>query len=371
MDTEVLELERSLARRRTRHGFSRDEAIAGWERILDAAPDDSEALEALIELLQYPGVESRRLAYLEQLARIGTPQDPERWLEAAGLRWRMLRDASEALADLDAALALDASSVSAHELRAEICAHLGRADEEAASLHALVQHEAEGPAAAHRWLRLAELALRSVERRDEARLAAERALAASPELDGLRLQACAVFQQIGEWQRACDLLHAELESAKGDSRAELLGDLSRIEWDERRRAEPACAAFVKLEAERELEAEECDRWADALAALEQWPEALGRRREALSKLANAVGDGVARPGLARTRDKTVLAMNLMALGARLGMGHGVTPVAIHDAEVLEVTPGTTLGNLSLRHFQVAVDVLRLVVLLVGRRWTVA
>ena len=295
-------LERELAQRLTRSLRARERAIARWEAILSHSPEDSEALGALAELLCVAGQEAKRAAVLERLADSNPSQRVPALLEAARLRWELLRDARGALPDLERVLAEAPDLRRAHELRSEVCAYLGRAAEETASLRVLLPDEPAGPQAARAWLRLGQILIGSPDTAQEAIEAVDRALELAPQDTSLSQEARAVFESGRVWIKATGVLIRQLEVAQPAEQPALLRELARIEWDELRDAPQACTRLTQLEQIDRLDADDHLRWADALAHEERWPESLTQRSLALE----ALGE------MAPTRAWLDLAENLLA-----------------------------------------------------------
>jgi tetratricopeptide (TPR) repeat protein len=279
--SERLELHRELGRRLAGKLLAPERAVEHWQAVLLEVPGDLEALAALGELLRSPGAESRRAEILERYAEAGALQPAETWLEAAELRWSMLRDAQAALSDVDQALEHRPDWAAAHAIRCQVCARLDHDEEELESLQILLDRSPSGEAAAARWLRLAQLMSRREDGAVEADEAAVRALEAEPEDADLRTAARLVFEQTTSWEKAAELLRQEIEAAEPPLRPRLLRRLTQIEWDELQQPEAADASFEALDSAEALEPEDCERWAEVLESRGRWPEAITRRREAL------------------------------------------------------------------------------------------
>ncbi|MFQ5513381.1 MAG: tetratricopeptide repeat protein [Myxococcota bacterium] len=349
------ELERQLARVLTRSLDAREQAITRWEGILAAHPEDREALTALAELLHVPGREATRAEILERLAAAGAEGRDDGLLEAARLRWESLRDAHSALEDLEAALEIDPHRRAVHELRTEVCGHLGRPDEELESLRVLLS-DGPGPAEfAPRWLRLGRLLLERREPTEGVLDAVETALRIAGDNREIRREARSLIESIGAWPRALELLHEELEAAAPEDQAPLLRAIARIEWDELGRAEPVCTTLEKLAEIETPGAEDRQRWGDALAALGRWQDAVRQHRLALKalgelaparawlELAHCTLERLDEPGQAREacsraleRDSELCeAVRLRAeLNARLGDTRGELADRVRLAELL-------------------------------------
>jgi tetratricopeptide (TPR) repeat protein len=280
-ESERADLERRIATRLGNALGSTDQAISAWQRVLARAPSDREALTSLASLLQRPGDEARRADALERLAASAPEGSEKLWLEAARLRWQSLGDAAAALEDVDRALALAPRLDGAHDLRSELCAHLDRHDDEAASLRALLAAEPEGGHAADRWLRLAQLAAARREGWTEAVDAAERALAeASGQISMVR-EARRVFERAHAFERARDLLCDEIAAASGEDALALHRRLARIAWDELHDEELACKSLAALAASDSLRTDDRERYAAALAEQGRFRESLEQRAAAL------------------------------------------------------------------------------------------
>jgi len=292
---EAEKLEREIARRLGQELRSPLAAAERWRHILERDPDDLEALAALAELLDAPGHESERADALELYAAAGALDAGEVWLEAARVRWQVLRDSEAALQDLDAALAGRDNLAEAHELRRELCEQIADAPREIESLRALLEMHPNARHSDDRWLRLAELLLDhprsdAESTRDEAAQAGAAALAVHADPDAaLRTRVRRVFERSGNWDGAAELLQVEIDAAEDDDRPALLRRLARVDWDELQRAERACRTFAALSDADVLDPDEEDRWADALGALERWPEALSARERALDLRGAAEG----------------------------------------------------------------------------------
>jgi Tfp pilus assembly protein PilF len=284
-DTERRTLRQRIATRLAHPLHDVEGATAAWEAILADDPDDAEALEALASLLRHPAAEARLAEILERWADCGAPDPVACWLEAGELRWRELRDASGALRDANRALESDPSAERGHSLRSEVCRHLAHSEEEVASLEALLEADPEGPLAGDRWLRLAQVAAREPDGRERARAAAKRVLELVESLD-LRTEVRRVLEQLGAWPEAVEVLRHEIESADSEQAPALLQRLARISWEELHEAEATCAALEALNQVGSLRPEEQERWAEALASLNRWPESIERRRIGLE----AAGD---------------------------------------------------------------------------------
>ncbi len=275
-------LEREIAERLGCALGSTDQAIAAWQRVLLRSPADPAALRGVGELLRRPGDEARRADALEKLAATGAQDRDQLWLEAARLRWQALADARAALEDVDHALALSPRLDGAHDLRSELCAHLDRHTEEATSLRELLDAEPEGPQAADRWLRLAQLSAASAESARETIAAAERALTlARGQLTMVR-EARRVFERAQAWERVRDLLREEIEAATHDQAPALLRRLARVAWDELHDAALACEALDALESSEALRTDDRERYAAALGERGLHVESLEQREKALT-----------------------------------------------------------------------------------------
>ena len=292
-------LEREIAQRLGRSLGSTEQAIAAWQRVLLRAPDDAAALGGLCELLRRPGDEARRADMLERLAATGAPGREHHWLEAARLRWLSLADARSALADVEHALALSPHLDGAHDLRSELCANLDRHTEEAASLRELLAAEPEGPQAADRWLRLAQLAAARAGSEAEAIGAAERSLALARGQLSMVREARRVFERAQAWERVRDLLREEIESAGQTEAPALLRRLARVAWDELHDAELACEALAAVESSETLRTDDRERYAAALAERGLFAESFREREKVLA----GIGDlATAANWLALARD---------------------------------------------------------------------
>ena len=294
-------LEREIAERLGRALGSTDQAIAAWQRVLLRAPGDAAALESLCELLRRPGDEARRADALERLAATGAAGRERFWLDAARLRWQALADARAALDDVEQALALSPRLDGAHDLRSELCAHLDRHTEEAASLRELLAAEPEGPQAADRWLRLAQLAAARAGSALEAIAAAERALALARGQHSMVREARRVFERARAWERVRDLLREEIEAATNDEAPTLLRRLARVAWDELHDAELACEALAAVASSEALRTDDHERYAAALAERGLFAESLEQRERALT----GIGD------LASASDWLALARDIL------------------------------------------------------------
>ena len=281
-EAERAALEREIADRLGRALGSTDHAIAAWQRVLVRSPQDAAALAALCELLRRPGDEARRADALERLAASGAGAREQLWLDAARLRWQALADAPAALSDVEKALALSPRLDGAHDLRSELCAHLDRHTEEAASLRELLAAEPEGSLAADRWLRLAQLAAAGAESAPEAIAAAERALALARGQQSMLREARRVFERARAWERARDLLREEIAAASQGEAPALLRRLARVAWDELRDAALACDTLAALESGEALRTDDRERYAAALAERGLFGESLEQREKALS-----------------------------------------------------------------------------------------
>ena len=282
--TEHAELERELAQRLTRSLHDRERAILRWEGVLTHAPDDAEALAALADLLGVAGYEAKRAQALERLAEVDPSRRAASLLEAARLRWDSLRDAEGALAAVERALTGDAKLIRAHELRREVCAYLERPEQESASLRVLLSEQPADGEAPARWLRLGQLLLTQAETTNEVIEAADKAMELAPGDGSLQRQVRQLFGSAGAWTKARALLRREIELAEPAQRPELLRELARIDWDEVREAEAACASLEELARAGTLDSEDRLRWADALAQQERWPESFEQRHRALAAL---------------------------------------------------------------------------------------
>ena len=280
-DPERAELERRIAERLGTALGSTDRAISAWQRVLARSANDREGLAALARLLRRPGDEARRAETLERLAATGAERCEALWLEAARLRWQALGDAATALADVDRALAQSTRLEGAHDLRTELCAHLDRHDDEAASLRALLARDADGPMAADRWLRLAQLAAARRESWTEAVDAAERALGAADEQISMVREARRVFERAHAFERARDLLCQEIAAESGEEALSLHRRLARIAWDELHDEELATKSLAALAASGALRTDDRERYAAALAEQGRWRESLEQRHAAL------------------------------------------------------------------------------------------
>ncbi|MEX2205207.1 MAG: tetratricopeptide repeat protein, partial [Myxococcota bacterium] len=292
-------LEREIAERLGRTLGSTDQAIAAWQRVLTRTSHDAAALASLSELLRRPGDEARCADVLEKLATTGGAGRERHWLEAARLRWLSLADASQALADVEQALAISPRLDGAHDLRSELCANLDRHTEEAASLRELLTAEPEGAQAADRWLRLAQLAAARAGSESEAIEAAERALALARGQHSMVREARRVFERAQAWERVRDLLREEIESATQGEAPALLRRLARVAWDELHDAELACEALAAVESSESLRTDDRERYAAALAERGLFAESFREREKVLS----GIGDlATAASWLALARD---------------------------------------------------------------------
>ena len=279
-------LEREVAERFGRALASTDQAIAAWQRVLARAPRDPSALSSLAELLRRPGDEGRRADALERLAATEVEGREQLWLDAARLRWQALADARAALDDVEKALALSPRLDGAHDLRSELCAHLDRHTEEAASLRELLAADPDVANAADRWLRLAQLVAAEPESATEAVAAAERALALARGQLSMVREARRVFERTRTWDRARDLLREEIAAATPEEAATLLRRLARVAWDELGDAALACEALAAVEASEPLRTDDRERYAAALAERGLFAQSLDQRQQALA----GVGD---------------------------------------------------------------------------------
>jgi Tfp pilus assembly protein PilF len=310
-DEERGALERELARRLWSDLGDRWRSVAVWSEILANAPDDDEALAALSELLDAPGSEAQRAGILERRALaaltsmepasevaavrgrgLGADEIQALLLTAARLRFESLGDAPLALENLERALELDRCAPAAHELRARICHRLDRPEDELQSLHVVLRSGRAGADAAPLWLRLADILAEQPGRREEARRAAESCLALAQTDTGLLQPLCELFERLGEWTRALEILRDELERREPNACAPLLREVARIAWEglgDAAATSEALEALIELET---LSASEQQRLSEALEALGETERALEHRRAALE----ALGEG------ARERD---------------------------------------------------------------------
>ena len=280
-EDERRDLQRQVATRLAQPLCDVERATAAWESLLSELPEDTEALEALASLLRRPSTEARLAEVLERWADCGAPEPAACWLEAAELRWRELRDASGALADADRALEIDATLELAHALRSELCAHLDRVEDEATSLEALIEADPKNPQAAEWWLRLAQIAAREPRGRERAEEAVDRVLELGTTTMAQRTGLRAVLERLGDWSRAADLHHTEIDAAEPADKPDLLRRLARVSWDELHHGEDTASALAALSEHTALDAQEHERWAEALASLGSWPETIAQRRAAL------------------------------------------------------------------------------------------
>ena len=280
-DSERAELERRIAERLGTSLGSTDQAISAWQRVLARNANDRDALAALAGLLRRPGDEARRADTLERLAASGAEHAESLWLAAARLRWQSLGDAPAALVAVDRALALAPRLDGAHDLRSELCSHLDRHEDEAASLRALLATDAEGPMAGDRWLRLAQLVAARREGWSEAIEAAERALATAPAQTSMVREVRRVFERANAWERARDLLREEIGASTGEEALGLHRRLARIAWDELSDDELACKSLAALDDAEALRGDDRERYAAALAEQGRWRESLDQRHAAL------------------------------------------------------------------------------------------
>ena len=226
------ELQREIARRMGQELHAPEAASERWRQILEEEPDDLEALAALAELLDAPGHEAARADALELYASAGALEPAEVWLEAARLRWTVLRDSEAALQDLAGALESRPDLSEAHALRGELCAHLGDHRGEIESLRALLEASPHAPDAGDRWLRIAELLVDSPDPDVEARAreagdAASAVLSASPQLDpSTRVRVRRVFERCGDWTQAARLISDEIQVAAESEQPALLRRLA-------------------------------------------------------------------------------------------------------------------------------------------------
>jgi tetratricopeptide (TPR) repeat protein len=281
-DAERADLERRIAERLGSALGSTDQAISAWQRVLARSASDRDALAALASLLRRPGDEAQRADALERLGATGVEHAEQLWLDAARLRWQALGDANAALADVERALSLSSRLDGAHDLRSELCAHLDRHDDEATSLRALLADDADGPLAADRWLRLAQLVAAQREGWSEAIDAAERALRAARGQGTVVREARRVFERAHAFERARDLLAEEISAASGDEALGLHRRLARIAWDELQDEELACKSLAALAASDALRTDDRERYAAALAEQGRWRESLEQRQAALA-----------------------------------------------------------------------------------------
>jgi tetratricopeptide (TPR) repeat protein len=303
--TERRELERERARRLSQRLAAGEQAIEAWEAQRGADPDDPEVLDTLIALRRRPGDEAARAELLEQRARSAGAGAEQLWLEAAELRWSALGDGSGALASVERALGLAPGLAAAHALRSRLCSALERPEAEAESLRTLLAAEPDGPAAADRWLRLAQLAAGQPGREAEASQAARRALerATDPEL---RREIRRVFERCCAFAEAAALLREEVEAPEAP--VESLRALARIEWDDLGHAREADGVLERLAARAPLELAERERWAAVREALGDRAGAVEQRRRALELARDAAG----------APQWLALASDLLALGDASG-----------------------------------------------------
>jgi tetratricopeptide (TPR) repeat protein len=281
---ERTKLERHIARWLTGPLFARERALARWESVLDAAPDDAEALEALSELLRAPGMEGRLCEVLERRSQGGGPAEPDLRVEAARLRAEILGDGQAALRHLNRALELEPERREAHELRIWVCGQLGRSDDEAASLQALLAGDPSGDRAARRWARLSEILADHVGGADEAVEAADKALALAGGDAEVRSTVRRVFELCGASERAAELLREEVALVEPEQSAPLLRRLAHIHGVELSDPRGVCEAMEALVCVAELAPGDEQLWADALGELGDWPEAITHRLRGLEML---------------------------------------------------------------------------------------
>ena len=275
-------LERELARRWETLG-AHARAIPLWQRVLQRAPHDLEALEALGRMLDRPGSEEARARVLEARAEAAPRGDGSDWLEVAALRWERLAD-PRALEDVERALLRDPSSTAAHALRVELCAQLQHADAEEESLRALLAAEPEHGDLASRWLRLAEILLARGAPEAEVGAAAQSALERSAAGAPLRAALARIFARIGAWSSVVELLRERAAGPEGRDADAALRELARIHWEQLEQPGETCRALEDLAGRGELDAADYERWSAALAALGRGPEALERRQRGLTAL---------------------------------------------------------------------------------------
>ena len=292
-------IRRQLARRWEKLA-ARDRAVAVWQGLLAEHAADLEALEALVALLDRSGEEESRARVLEAWARATSSDSGPLWLEAAKLRWGKLGDAQGALTDVRRALELDSLAFDLHVLRVELCAHLGIPDEEEDSLRVLLEAQPCADRAPSRWLRLTDLVHQRGARPAELQEILDRALRSTEPGDGLRREVRVWLSRLGKWDPVADLLREEV-SARGPELESALRELARVEWEERARPEPACAAYEQLASEHPLSPEDEDRWAEALRALGRDEDSIPHRARALEGLADR----------ARSNDWLELAQDLL------------------------------------------------------------
>lgn len=285
-------LERRLAQRLGGSLGARRRAVAAWRRVLEHAPDDLEALDALIALHRVPGQEALLAETLERRAALeqGGPERRAALLvDAASVHWRELGSAGRAIRDLDQALELQPELLAGHALRAELAAHLGRPQEEASSLRVLLGATEPSPADAERWARLAVLLSRQRDTTEEAARAAERALELTTERSAVVPIARQVFERAGRWEDAALALREEIDGCAEEDRPALLARLASLSFEQLDRPEDACAALAALAERGALSSDQDELWADALGACGDWPAALARRRTGLEKLGARAG----------------------------------------------------------------------------------
>ncbi|MEE8556872.1 MAG: tetratricopeptide repeat protein [Myxococcota bacterium] len=300
-----IELLRELACRLSRSLAARQRSIECWNEVLSMDPSDAVALRGLAELLNVPGQESRRADTLARLGGVGVEDAGDCFLESAVIRWTVLGDASGALDSLERCLAAEPTNARGHELRLELCAHLDRPEQEAESLQALLNLEGDGPTAAARWLRIAELLAGRDNRRVQVRRATERALALAPGDVAPARAVRKILERAHDWDRVVELLRKEVIDSPVDEAPGLLQRLARIEWFNRRDARAACEAIEELAQVEALVFEDLELYADVLGSVGRWRESLSVRAEALELRAETRPDAwleLARAQLERLDD---------------------------------------------------------------------
>ena len=276
-------LERELARRWGALA-AHARAIPLWQRVLNRAPQDLEALEALGRMLDRPGSEEARARVLEARAEAAPRADGSDWLEVATLRWKRLADPQHALENVERALLRASESATEHALRRELCAHLERPATEEESLRVLLDAQPEHPDGARRWLRLAELLLARDAAAAEIEEAARRALEQAAPGAPLRGEIARIFERVGAWSSVVALLRERATAREGEDSDAALRALARIQWEELEDARETCRALEELSARGALQADDCERWAAALGALGRGDEALEQRQRGLAGL---------------------------------------------------------------------------------------
>ncbi|HYQ80207.1 MAG TPA: tetratricopeptide repeat protein, partial [Anaeromyxobacteraceae bacterium] len=315
-----LDLRRRAARLRERSLSDRAGATAAWRAVLEAAPDDPEALEALDRLLSGDASARERLEVARRRARLASGEDRVRHLMAAAEIEASLGETEAAVASCRAALELDRHCLPALETLERIFSRERREAELAPVLLALAESGRIEPARRLELLSRRALALEHGPDPGQAVAAWAEILAESPLEPGAvaglerllavpaaRLAAARVLEDVhrasGDARRLVTVLEQRLDQADASERGPLLAEVAALHG---RLGQKPQAFLAKLRQYREALAAGGDD-PSVRAELERLAAETGSFEDLAAALEDALEQGVPGPlGVALRRRLAVL-----------------------------------------------------------------